>query len=90
MGRGNAQRQRYFCIPHFRNAMHASITYTIEFIRRADGQAQPDVMGFVVAGSDHEDLDAVIRYAEKLVRPRGAEGLQIRENDGPAIYAMTF
>jgi hypothetical protein len=65
------------------------MTFQIEFVRHMEGHSDPAVVARLDAVT-HRYLHDVISHAQHLGRPAGANGLQIRERDGPTLYRMTF
>jgi hypothetical protein len=63
--------------------------YSIEFIRKVAGRAEPAVLE-VINAFNAAQLDGVIKHAQSLPRPAGTEGFQIRKNGGPVSYTMWF
>ena len=65
-------------------------TFQIEFVRHMEGHADPAVVARLNADIAHRYLHDVISHAQHLHRPAEANGLQIRERDGPTLYRMVF
>jgi hypothetical protein len=63
--------------------------YSIEFIRKVAGRAEPAVLE-VINAFNAAHLDSVIKHSQTLPRPAGTEGFQIRKNGGPVCYAVWF
>jgi hypothetical protein len=64
--------------------------FNIEFYQMVAGRPEPAVLERVNMGSETGNIDTVVERAMSLPRPVGAEGFQIRENNGPARYTVTF
>jgi len=76
--------------PRSIGALSRDGNYNIEFIKLIDGRRDPAVLQVVNAVGGSAGLDAVIRQAERLPRPEGATGFQIRENAGAPLYTLMF